>query len=523
MRRILVVLILLVGLSVLAQPVFDKRKLLAGSGAPNLTDIPSLIGLTISNRWIAQRFCYGEGVSDWVDETNHFHWVLENGAQPPTNSTLGVWLDATHYFYGTNIMQDGSLVHFAIIKLMQADTSVGNNFLFTDVSDGGQLNFLPKTIDNLGELKFVSPSSVIFSLVDVPTNVVYNFIYAGNDLKAYTNGVLANGSIPSTWKLSSPVRIGASSLGVSGFIGYLQELITYTDSTINASQISNLNYYASHYPYSNSTCSASAIANAVVNDWTNRVANNGGALPADATRTALVTFVSGLITDGLDTSMLSVMPFVPDNLTAALTPLYHVIGSDPWVNHNFVSGNLTVNGLIGDSATKYLDSGINTTALPSFTSVAFSVYNYTGDVAADGTWGAWAASDGYDLFLSSGNLVCSINYSTAGAGRISFSSPSWAGFTIGSRVANNDLKLYTANSGTAFAQKASNTAVVTDQRAAVNKVFNLYAYNNNGTPSAYSGKRLSFFAVTSGFNATQAQNFYNRVQQLRVDLGGGFQ
>ena len=89
-------------------------------------------------------------------------------------------------------------------------------------------------------------------------------------------------------------------------------------------------------------------AGSPVDNWARKVVVAGGAAPSSATKTALKTFYSALNLAGLLPKMVAVNPFVPDNLIASTVPLIWEAGNEQWTNHNFVAGDLTVNGLIGD-------------------------------------------------------------------------------------------------------------------------------------------------------------------------------
>ena len=94
----------------------------------------------------------------------------------------------------------------------------------------------------------------------------------------------------------------------------------------------------------------------VATDWTNQVVANGGAAPAVATWAAMANFTDSLITNlYLSPKMSSVNAIAADSLIAAQTPLLRGVRSEALSNnHNFVSGDLTVNGLKGNASNKYL-------------------------------------------------------------------------------------------------------------------------------------------------------------------------
>jgi hypothetical protein len=262
----------------------------------------------------------------------------------------------------------------------------------------------------------------------------------------------------------------------------------------------------------------------VVTDWANRVVTNGGAAPSAGTKTALTTFYAGLVSDGLTGKIKAMCCFVPDNLIAAITPLVRGVGSDPWTNTNFVSGDLTVDGLKGNGSNKYLTTGVAPSA--AFASVndgGLTTFCHSPGQCNSGIeMGVQSASglsnmyqyvdylDGYSYFSSYGQST----------GRLNVFNPSWNGYISGNRTASNATAIYIANVLVPHATLGTATGVP-DQGLSANPLF-CFAYNNNGSPLYYSNRRLSFSAIHSGFTSSESAAFYARVKQLRIDLGGGY-
>lgn len=276
--------------------------------------------------------------------------------------------------------------------------------------------------------------------------------------------------------------------------------------------------------------------NIVVSGWSNRVQVNGGAAPSMPTTTSLDVFVNSLKACAIDSLMISVNCFVPDSLIAALTPLY-VFGNDPWTNHNFVAGDLTLNGLIGDGATKYLDTGM----VPA---------NFNNSFAGAGGWFKYGITT-YNVTTNNlGEYACGatdgvldnlIVHSISGTGFSQFYCPAgpganaaiqvanalWVGYLSGNCTAygttegSHDAKIYEASSTVPHVQIGSN---VVNSLAVTNQTFSLFCFGENsiGLPVNLSSKRLSFLAIHQGLTAAQSLCFYNAVQALRVAFGGGF-
>lgn len=262
----------------------------------------------------------------------------------------------------------------------------------------------------------------------------------------------------------------------------------------------------------------------VVSDWETRVVANGGAAPSDATVQALNTFYTALVSEGLHSRMIAVNCIVPDNLTAALTPLIVGPGNDPWTNAGsslFVGANLTLNGLVG-AVNKHLDTGINPfTAFSNDTSFGMSAYSTTVSASAGVVFGCRTDNTHlvkmYIEYLD--NNCYWDNWSEAAGGRISGANAGWAGFISGNRTSAGATAIYKANGSTAFTTIASGLATAGSRP---NLSLSMYDYNINGVfgPNSET-RRFSFAAIHLGLSSGQAQFLYNSVVTLRTALGGG--
>jgi hypothetical protein len=269
--------------------------------------------------------------------------------------------------------------------------------------------------------------------------------------------------------------------------------------------------------------SISITSNAVslvdtVADWVARVVINGGASPSAGTQTAASTFLAGLVTDGIYGQMLSVNIFAPDSLIASITPLIHVSGIDPWTNHNFVSGDLTVNGLLGNASNKYLETGFNpSTSGYSNLTMGFYTYSLSG---AGVTSVPLSCTDATHFFQMTEKYSDGKAYIYDNQNGVIINSPPGTGFYAQNRISSTDHRAWFANSGNAFAQIGTTD---TNAFGAYPSVACLaFANNAAGTVQQYSGDRLSFAFFAQSMTSTNLSNLYSRVQTLRTSLGGGF-
>lgn len=275
-----------------------------------------------------------------------------------------------------------------------------------------------------------------------------------------------------------------------------------------------------------------------VADWAARVITNGGAAPSSSTLTFLDTFWLSLNDNGLVSQMIAVMPIVPDNLIAALTPLIKTAGNDPWTNSggNFVGGDLTINGLTGNAGNKVLGTGIIATAVfqnsansaVAGTTCGLSVYAFTvGTVASGFDVGAASNSPSGEMSISSLFTPTSANQTAFDAfnnstGHLAFNNAGWKGFSSGNRTSGTAIALYIASSTQAFTQVASNNNSVIGNAMPTVQFAGMGYNSQTNVLTGNTDRTISFIAIHTGLTSAQAQNLFNAVQALRVAMGGGF-
>lgn len=258
--------------------------------------------------------------------------------------------------------------------------------------------------------------------------------------------------------------------------------------------------------------------NYFASEWADRVVTNGGVRPSNATITAAATFLDALQTAGIRDKMKAVNIFAPDNLTAALTPLIKGVGIDPWTNSNFVSGDLTVDGLLGASgSSKALNTGLIGSANWQVTSCGVHAYMFTRTSASGAVAGTQDGGGEFAFYPDFSGTAYWEMWSTASP--LTWA-PSANGFYSCNRTAANARAVYFAKSSSPFASIASDAVNVgTVPTSAPVYVF---AWNNNGTRQFYLSDRISFIAFSNGLSSTESLALYNAVQALRTALGGGY-
>lgn len=268
----------------------------------------------------------------------------------------------------------------------------------------------------------------------------------------------------------------------------------------------------------------------LVDAWVARVIANGGAPPTAETREALCTFCHGLDTDLLTDKMIAVNPFVPDNIIAARTPLITPVGINLWDDNpaskftDGPGGDLTVAGLKGNGVNKWLNTHINpTVVVPGDRDWGATLYNTFADNSNTKDMGAvdnggFVNNDFQFLFSFGGQAY--LDCWDGNADRTNGLNNAFTGFITGNRTAINLVEIYRANTAAPnLALVASNNAAMVSTRP--NSEIYVFAIQLLGAAAGWCSRRFSFAAIHNGLVKADAQNLFNRVQQLRIDLGGG--
>lgn len=268
-----------------------------------------------------------------------------------------------------------------------------------------------------------------------------------------------------------------------------------------------------------------------VASWAQRVVTNGGSLPSTSTQVAISTFYRGLVNYSLFTKMATLNCYAPDNLIACITPLITRDGNDPWTNHNFVSSDLTVNGLKGDGSSKYLDMNFNFGHFPSIissTNAGATVYNFDAFNSSSTTGyaigvGGAANSSQFALYADTAGVYQAYLWRFVNVGQdfLQGTSPSFGAYFSSNRTGASRQDVYLANSFTPHSASATGTGTQTGAIIADQPVI-AHAINAVGSITGFCNGRLSFLAVHSGLSTTDSVNFFNLIQQLRISFGGGY-
>lgn len=249
-------------------------------------------------------------------------------------------------------------------------------------------------------------------------------------------------------------------------------------------------------------------------DYRDRIIANGGTI-SDASVDAIEKFVQDCKNALVWDKLLEVAPFAGTNLNAALVKLVYPAGVPGVItNVNFVAGDYTETGanggLLGDGATKYLNTGFNAqTYLPDNAHLSFYLRE---DVSAAGNRGLLGTISGTDQYwLGSLTPASQVNVRLAQTVSATLAAPMDKGFYIGTRTSLSQLRLYKKGALAA----ADTTAVV---HARPNLSMYAFGWNAGGIAGGYVPARGSFYSIGQALNATEAAALYDAVQTLQRNL-----
>jgi hypothetical protein len=257
-------------------------------------------------------------------------------------------------------------------------------------------------------------------------------------------------------------------------------------------------------------------------NWLTRIAAAGGATPSAATIGVMNQMGNTLAAAGLASLMVYLVVYVPDNLIASITPYIKTAGNDSCVNHNFVTGDLTIDGLKGNGTSKYLDSGCDPlTCFPSDASAGQGCYISnipSAESRCEGSAEGNFPNGQFSLFANFNGLLepCAWTFASTPIGTLP--SNTTAGYVFGSIIAGT-MTAFFANSSNAHASIATHAAGGT-RPGGTPYIF--FAENSVGTIGLWTTKRLSASFLTLTLTAGQSSTFFTTLDNCRRGLGGGF-
>lgn len=388
-------------------------------------------------------------------------------------------------------------------------------------------------------------------MVSEPTAIQWSWTDAGGGV---VSSAVVGGACPAgadgfqLGSIASPGDPKTNIVGVAACGGTLNKSFNINDVALGAIRWTLGGIPVSGWSVQKSvTITLDPVITAYTNNITNLQGGGGGPFPNlpsldQPTEFALDAFVKGLRSDGIWGNMIEIncvlrMAGGVDNLSLAALPL--LLGPQGAPDHallytrlGFLEANLTANGLIGIPAngTRMVTSFQPSVSFKSDTNAGVSIYISTTTISANtievGAFGS--GGGGACLNLSTNWSDVKLRFdcweNNDFNGELQVASPNLPGFYSCNRIAATDTRAFFANSTNAFAQQgATNNLPLGGTVASCNQALQVWCtLSNAGVPFDYTDRRISFVAFHDGLTSGQTQLLFNRVQALRVALGGGF-
>jgi len=267
--------------------------------------------------------------------------------------------------------------------------------------------------------------------------------------------------------------------------------------------------------------------------WSAQVVVNGGAAPSVNTVRAVAFLYDDLKAAGTFGKFHTLAIFVPDNLTAARTPVISNSGDNPYTNNGFVGADLNTYGLKGDGTSKSLDTGVSLNVVnPTDLSMVALVDDAPilfgpGGVNLDMGVRDQTSSDSIQLCAANQTIGTGSYYGCfadmpvdALAGRAAAANVMPA-YICGSRSAANLQKLFIANKWNPHFEAASNSNTPT--QFTVDVTFTFFGRKTSVTDlvDMWSPRRMKAAGLATSFTITESSAVYDALLACRQRLEDG--
>lgn len=266
-------------------------------------------------------------------------------------------------------------------------------------------------------------------------------------------------------------------------------------------------------------------------DWYRRVqANATASIPIKyETLWAADKFVRTINNNGLSSSLHTFNFFAYENLIAARTPLIRTSGNALWNTIGSGSHTLNIDGYY-TSGSGYIQTGIFSSDFSTTASNMLFAYVSNDDSSSAqieiGVANS-ATTQNNRLFCHTSNGTTRYDAFASNTVTSGVTGSLFNGFVCGVKQGTGTGSLshyiYKANSTmplTVVASGSSNAGTVPGNT--VNQLYIFGSQEAGGSVQNESKKRLSCVDMGSGMDSASVQVLYNAVQQLRIDLGGGY-
>jgi hypothetical protein len=262
-------------------------------------------------------------------------------------------------------------------------------------------------------------------------------------------------------------------------------------------------------------------------DWARRVVTNGGSVSQPTLR-AVSAFCDAIDRAGIRDRFYRANLFCGNSLSAALVPVFRgqSLGGTQYGNATdtnngpFVSADYTETGasggLVGNTTTKYLNTGLAPDALPQVATGHLSFWTRGGSVAGVrrpiGTEASVTANRFFIDRRPAANGGDLSHWGSLAASSDPASDDASAGLFSSSRTSSTDLRLY--KNGSQVGNTQASAATIT---AHGNPWF-VFANNGNGSPGNYYERRMAAYSIGDGLTGAQMLSYYNALNTFMASL-----
>jgi hypothetical protein len=324
--------------------------------------------------------------------------------------------------------------------------------------------------------------------------------YDGSVMKIYLNGILEN-----TRSVSGNIEQNESGLSVGSYDGVPTEfaangkisIVRYYHKALSATEVlQNFDATKSRYGFTSYTARTSAFAAATgITDTT--ILN------------ALNTFDTGLISNGLDTKMKALYPFVGGTANTHKFNFMDARDADAAFRLQFNGGWVhSSTGAKPNGSNAYANTYLSPSNQLSLNNTHISFYSRTNntynsvDIRSSNS-----STDVLDIEIYWGGARVYTNNSGYGS---FINATTSSGFFINSRIVNNQVKGYRNNIQEYVESKISTNL----------PTFPIYigAGNNSGNAQWFSNRECAISSIGSGLTDTEASTFNTLTQALQTSL-----
>jgi hypothetical protein len=280
---------------------------------------------------------------------------------------------------------------------------------------------------------------------------------------------------------------------------------------------------------------APQVSNADAQDWITRVYANSGTV-SSATAAAVNDFCTAIDAAGIRDRFYRLNLFcggtsaASDGLAACLVPLYRGpsrlgvqygnvidVNSGPFSSSDYAETGAS-GGLLGNTTSKFLKTGLTTSALPQIATGHLSVYASTLPTASIyGLLSSWASGYGDPIYVleanrnGAGSLITSWGNNYPG---VNISSGVGTGLLMTSRTIGTSLKAYRNGS-----QIGTTSATSITPAANTGGGFGVFAnIPQDGAAANYFPGRLAAYSIGAGMDDTQAAAFSSAMTAFQTAL-----